>query len=30
LYKSISSYYIKTTLLIENDLPDLYRKRLLL
>lgn len=30
LYKSISSYYIKTTLLIENDLPDLYRRRLLL
>jgi UDP-N-acetylmuramoyl-tripeptide--D-alanyl-D-alanine ligase len=30
LYKSISDYYIKTTLLIENDLPDLYRRRLLL
>ena len=30
LYKSISNYYIKTTLLIENDLPDLYRKRLYL
>lgn len=30
LYKSISSYYIKTTLLIENDLPDLYRRRFLL
>jgi UDP-N-acetylmuramyl pentapeptide synthase len=30
LYKSISSYYIKTILLIENDLPDLYRRRVLL
>ena len=30
LYKSISNYYIKTTLLIENDLPDLYRRRMLL
>jgi UDP-N-acetylmuramoyl-tripeptide--D-alanyl-D-alanine ligase len=30
LYKSISNYYIKTTLLIENDLPDLYKRRMLL
>ena len=28
LYKKIMSNYEKTSLLIENDLPDIYRRRL--